>query len=129
MLSMDLSSQSEDEMRENALEAIKSVHTALITLAARDSDFDGHAIRAGEYLGLLDGALLGSDADINALIGLLAERLSAFSPEFLTVYYGEDVGAETAQAAGSALAAKHPSAEMSVINGGQPIYHYMIAAE
>jgi DAK2 domain fusion protein YloV len=129
LLSMDLSAQSEDEMRENARNAIESVHTALITYAARDSDFDGHAIKAGEYLGLLDGALLGSSADIGALLGLLGEKLDAFSPEFLTVYYGEDVDAATAQAVGSALAEKRPSAEMSVINGAQPVYYYMIAAE
>lgn len=129
MLSMDTFTQSEGEIRENADEAIKSVHTALITYAARDSDFDGYEIKAGEYLGLLDGALLGSNSDIDVLVGRLADELVKLTPEFLTVYYGEDVNADDAQSVGSLLSEKHPSAEMSIINGGQPVYYYMISAE
>jgi len=129
MLSMDVNSQSEEEMLENAGEAIKNVHTALITYAARDSDFDGYEIKAGEYLGLLDGTLLGSEADIAVLIGRLSDALEALAPEFLTVYYGEDVSAEDAQSVGGILSERYASAEMSIINGGQPVYYYMISAE
>lgn len=129
MLSMDAYSQTEEEIIESANDAIKNVHTALITYAARDSDFDGYKIKAGEYLGLLDGALLGSNSDVDILLRTLAEKLQALSPEFLTVYYGEDVNAEDAQNVGAILAEKHPTAEMSIINGGQPVYYYMIAAE
>lgn len=129
MLSMDTYSQAEQEIVDNANEAMRSVHTALITYAARDSDFDGYEIKSGEYLGLLDGALLGSNSDINALIGILSEKLQTLDPEFLTVYYGEDVETDDAQAVGSILSEKYPSAEMSIINGGQPVYYYMISAE
>ncbi len=129
MLSMDTYTQNEEEITENANEAIKSVHTALITYAARDSDFDGYEIKAGEYLGLLDGALLGSNSDIDVLAGILAEKLESLNPEFLTVYYGEDVNSEDASKIGALLSAKHPSAEMSIINGGQPVYYYMVSAE
>ena len=129
MLSMDTYSQTEEEIVENANESKRNVHTALITYAARDSDFDGYEIKAGEYLGLLDGALLGSNADISVLVETLAAKLEALSPEFLTVYYGEDVNAEDAQSVGAILSEKHPSAEMSIINGGQPVYYYMISAE
>ncbi len=129
MLSMDTFTQSEEEIIENANAAVKNVHTALITYAARDSDFDGYEIKSGEYLGLLDGALLGSNSDIDVLVRKLSEELEALSPEFLTVYYGEDVNADDAQAVGNVLSEKHPSAEMSIINGGQPVYYYMISAE
>ena len=129
MLSMDTYTQNEEEITESANDAIKNVHTALITYAARDSDFDGYEIKAGEYLGLLDGALLGSNSDIDALVKILADKLEGLSPEFLTVYYGEDVNAEDASKVGSLLSEKHPSAEMSIINGGQPVYYYMISAE
>ena len=129
MLSMDTYSQTEEEIIESANDAIKNVHTALITYAARDSDFDGYEIKAGEYLGLLDGALLGSNSNVDMLLGTLAEKLEALSPEFLTVYYGEDVDAEDAQKVGAILSEKHSSAEMSIITGGQPVYYYMISAE
>ena len=129
MLGMEIYEQSEDELIASANEAIANVHTALITYAARDSDFDGYEIKAGEYLGLLDGALLGSSADIAALVETLADRLADIAPEFLTVYYGEDVTQEAAQQVADELSEKHPDAEMSVINGGQPVYYYMISAE
>jgi len=129
MLAMDTFTQSEEEIADAAREAMKNVHTALITYAARDSDFDGYEIKSGEYLGLLDGALLGSSESIDDLILKLSEKLKDLAPEFLTVYYGEDVSAEDAEAVGALLSNEHPSAEMSIINGGQPVYYYMISAE
>ena len=63
MLSFDPAS-AEDVIEAELSAAIESVHTAQITYAARDSDFDGHDIHKGEYLALMDGALLGSDADL-----------------------------------------------------------------
>ena len=129
MLAMDTFTQSEEEIADAAREAMKNVHTALITYAARDSDFDGYEIKSGEYLGLLDGALLGSSESIDDLILKLSEKLKDLAPEFLTVYYGEDVSAEDAEAVGALMSNEHPSAEMSIINGGQPVYYYMISAE
>ncbi|NLV85875.1 MAG: DAK2 domain-containing protein [Clostridiales bacterium] len=129
MLNMDTYSQTEDELTETALESIENVHTALVTYAARDSDFDGHTIKSGEYLALLDGALLGSGSDISELMGRLTEALDDIEPEFLTVYYGEDVSADDADDIKTQLAEAKPDAEVSVVNGGQPVYYYMISAE
>jgi len=129
MLSMDTYTQNEEEILETIRESIENVHTALVTYAARDSDFDGYEIKAGEFLGLLDGALLGSNSVIDILIEKLADELVKFEPEYITVYYGEDVSADDAQKVDELLAEKHSSAELSVINGGQPIYYYMISAE
>ena len=129
MLSMDTYTQSEEEILETINESIENVHTALVTYAARDSEFDGYEIKAGEFLGLLDGALLGSNSKIDVLIDKLAEELLKFEPEYITVYYGEDVTAESAQNVSELLSAKHSSAELIVINGVQPVYYYMISAE
>ena len=51
------------------------------------------------------------------------------NPEFITVYYGADVSAEEAEAAGAVFAERFPDAEISVVSGGQPVYYYMIAVE
>jgi DAK2 domain fusion protein YloV len=129
LLSLDTYTQTEAEIIESATAAIGNVHTALITYAARDSDFDGYEIKAGEYLGLLDGALLGSNSDISTLIERLADMLEQFEPEFITVYYGADVDFDDAEVVGAILTEKYPGAETSVIDGGQPVYYYMISAE
>ncbi len=110
-------------------EAISHVHTAMITYAARDSEFDGHSIRAGEYLALLDGALIENCAGSKELFESLCRAAAPMNPEFITVYYGADVSAEDAEKAGAVFAAAFPEAEISVVSGGQPVYYYMIAVE
>ena len=110
-------------------EAIGKVHTAMITYAARDSDFGGHAIHAGEYLALLDGALIGSYTNLKTLFKELSWAFDDYHPEFITVYYGEDVTEEDANAAAATIEGNFPEAEISVVEGGQPVYYYMISVE
>ena len=109
--------------------AMGNVHTAMVTYAARDSDFDGHTIHAGEYLALLDGSLIGSYTNTKTLFKELSWAIDDFHPEFITVYYGEDVGEEEANNAAETMIGNFPDAEVSVVNGGQPVYYYMISAE
>ena len=118
-----------EEITETLGEAIKSVHTAQVTYAARDSDFDGHIIHAGEYLALLDGKLIGSYTDMKKLMDELGEAASELDPELVTVYYGEDVDEETANETAAILEGGLPDAEVTVVNGGQPVYYYMISIE
>ena len=109
--------------------AAGNVHTAMVTYAARDSEFDGHSIHAGEYLALLDGALLGSYSSIPTLFRELNWAINDFSPEFITVYYGADVTEEDANEAAGTITGCFPDAAVSVVNGGQPVYYYMISVE
>ena len=110
-------------------EAMGNVHTAMVTYAARDSDFDGHVIHAGEYLALLDGSLLGSYTNTKTLFKELSWAIDDFHPEFVTVYYGEDVTEEDANTAAETIRGNFPDSEVLVVNGGQPVYYYMISAE
>lgn len=110
-------------------EAIGRVHTAQVTYAARDSEFDGHKIRAGEYLCLLDGALLGSTAKPTAMAKLLGKAMKKLKPEFVTIYYGADVAEADAQKLADATADFLPAADVTLVNGGQPVYYYLISIE
>ena len=110
-------------------DAMGNVHTAMVTYAARDSDFDGHAIHAGEYLALLDGGLIGSFTNTRTLFKELSWAIDDFHPEFITIYYGEDVTEEEALADAETITGNFPDAEVNVVNGGQPVYYYMISAE
>ena len=128
MLMMDESADV-DELRENMLEAASGVHTALVTYAARDSEYDGFEIHAGEYLALMDGALLGSYTELDALFDALGSRAEDYSPAVISVYYGEDVSGSDAESAGAKFAERFPDAEISVVSGGQPVYYYMVSIE
>ncbi len=110
-------------------EARKNVRTSEITYAARDSDFDGFDIHEGDYMALAEGQLFGTDRAIDSLLERLAQADSQQNAEFISIFYGEDV---TEEQAGQALAIFQkacPSAEITLLSGGQPVYYYMISAE
>ena len=121
--------ESVEQLTQDMTQAMSQVHTAMVTYAARDSDFDGHNIHAGEYLALLDGALQGSYTNIKTLFKELSWAFDEYSPEFITVYYGEDVDEEAANEAAKTIIGNFPDAEVSVVAGGQPVYYYMISVE
>ena len=128
MIAMDPSATAEENAAAMT-EAIGRVHTAQLTYAARDSEFDGHHIKAGDYLALLEDSLVATGHDTITLIDAVAAALSQFSPEFVTIFTGVDVSAETADEVLRRLTQALPSAEVSVIDGGQPVYYLMISAE
>ena len=107
------------------------VQTGLITFAARDSEFDGHSIKKGEILGLDNGKLAFTERDLNKAIARLTKLLVKKSDgSFITVIYGSDVTDEQAEKASQALKEKYgDDYEISLINGGQPVYYYMISVE
>ena len=127
---MRLSPDSDEQtLQQEFTDALQTVHTIQVTYAARDSEFDGHSIKAGEYLTLMDGQLVGSFADTASLVDGLDPAIAQLEPEFVTVYYGADVAEKDAEDFSGALGAKLPEAETSLIRGGQPVYYYMISVE
>ena len=118
-----------DEMHATMKEAIKKVHTALVTTAARNSVFDGQKIKKGSHLALVDDALTVSSNDFNVVITSVAETLSTFDPEFVTIFTGEDAKEEEIKAASDFASSFAPNVEVSIIDGGQPVYRYIVSAE
>ena len=109
--------------------AASAVTTAQITYAARNSEFDGFAIREGDYLALLEGKLFGTDTSIDAVLERLADEAKDRGAEFVNLFYGSDVSEEDAQKAGGHFAKVCPDAEVNVVSGGQPVYYYIISME
>ncbi len=109
--------------------ACSTVHTALVTYAARDSEFDGTPIKAGEYLALLENSLLACAPDLSLLFTEISAAIRQFDPEVLTIFYGENVKDDAAKTVEDKLSSDFPDADITLINGGQPVYYYMISAE
>ena len=118
-----------DDMASRMAAAAKRVHTVQVTTAARDSVFDGLDIKMGEHLALLDDSLVANGADVEVVFGAVAEALSRFAPEFITVFTGKGAGEDETRALTDRIGAASPGSEITVINGGQPVYHYIISAE
>ena len=110
-------------------ESLATVDTMQITYAARNSDFDGYDIHEGDYLALYGSALFGTSRDIKVLLRSLAEKVRDAGKEYITIYYGGDVKERHAQKAADIFADICPNADVNLINGGQPVYYYLISAE
>ena len=108
---------------------LSGVMTMQITYAARDSDFDGFEIHAGDYLGLCDGALVGTTHDISELLTAMADKTAAEGKEFVNIFYGADIDENDAAQALALFQSRVPNAEINLVSGGQPIYYYLISAE
>ena len=129
MLSFD-GEMDEAALTDSMMSAFDAVSTMQITYAARDSDFDGHKIKAGEYLGLYNGALFENGKDIKKILRAMAEQVREEGKEFISIFYGADISEKEAQ--NSALPIFEETcgdAEITLLYGGQPVYYYLISAE
>ena len=114
-----------EELTQIMTEAAQRVRTAEITYAARDSDFDGFAIKEGDYLALMEHQLFGTDRDLDALLDRLARSEDIQSAEFLSIFYGEDVTEEQAQEAAQKFTDACPNAEVNLLPGGPVSYTHL----
>ncbi len=129
MMNVDPEEENPQMILETMTQAASTVTTAQLTYAARNSDFDGFAISAGDYLALVDGKLLGTAREIQPLLEQLAQLAQEKSAEFVTVFYGEGVTAEEACQTEKIFGDISPDLEVSVFSGGQPVYYYIISIE
>ncbi len=129
MLSFDESLETEAcaiEMQK----AAERIATGQLTFAARDSDFDGHKIKKGEIMAMLGGKIVHTDTDLEKATLKLVKQMIKKDSQFVTVLYGEDVTSSQAGSLERQLKAKYGSkVEFTFVNGGQPVYYYIISVE
>ncbi len=110
-------------------EAAKNVSTGSITYAARDSEFDGYSIKQGEYLALNEGKLAASGCDLSEVAEKLVSAMGIEDKSFVTIFHGEGVTASDAEPVENICKEKAKNAEVMLLDGGQPVYYYLISAE
>ena len=114
----------------NMMQAAEKVSTGLITFAARNSDFDGKKIKQGEILALENGKLVSTGTDITKTTYRLVRSMCKKDTSFVTVISGCDVDQEDAEHTTEMIRSKISSdIEVSHLNGGQPVYYYIISVE
>lgn len=115
--------------RKEMTDALERVSTGSVTFAARDSDFEGHAIKKGEILCMENGKLAFVEKDLSKAAYKLTKKLVKGDSTFITILYGADVTDEAAEALYKQVSAKYSSIDVNLINGGQPVYYYYISVE
>lgn len=114
----------------NMTKALDNVGSGSITFAVRNSDFEGKQIKKGEILAMENGKLAFVEKDVTKALIKITKKLIRSGSSYITIIYGSDVTDETAQAAFEALRAKiSDDIEIVLVNGGQPVYYYLISVE
>ncbi len=109
--------------------AMGSVQTGEVTIAVQDARFDGIEVHSGDVIGLLNDELTAKGPDSAAVVKTLLAQMGAADREVITLYYGQSVTAQAADALLAELSGLFPGQEIEIVSGGQPFYHYIISAE
>ncbi len=121
--------QTTAENEEAMKEAVGNVKTAHITYAARDSVFDGQEIKEGQLLGLLENKVSFVEDDMIELAAKLMAPMIDEYTSYISLFYGEGTDAEQAEAVRARVQEMVPDAEVVALEGGQPVYSYIISVE
>lgn len=113
------------------MEAAENVETAQVTFAARDSEIEGVPIKQGEIMGLCNGKIKYTGNDIKDIAYKSAVKVfKKNQSSIITVIYGADTTEADAEEVKNRLAEKYgDDVEISIVNGGQPIYYFIISVE
>ena len=112
------------------LGAAQNVSTGNVTFAARDSEFGGFKIKEGDIMGLVNGKLqFVGDSPVRIAYKVAKDMLTKHT-SFITVIYGEGVSEEDANEVVRLISNKAGNdVEVSLVNGGQPVYHFIVSVE
>ena len=129
MLAFDPSAD-DDENAITMMEAADNVTTGQITYAARNSNFEGHDIKEGDILAMINGKLSFTETDCVKAAVKLTNKMCTKNSSFVTVIYGEDISDKQAEDVVSKLEEKLPNGiEISALKGNQPVYYFIISVE
>jgi len=114
----------------NTMEAAsKEIVTGQLTYSIRDTVVEDQNIHEGDYLALCDGRIAAVSPDREIALEQLMEKILEDSQEIVTIYYGQEIAPEEAEAFLNKMQEKYPQHEIELYYGGQPVYFYIISAE
>lgn len=117
---------------DNALtmnDEIKQVRTGQVTYAVRDTVIEDKEIKEGDYMGIGDDGILSVGGDVASVTFEMVREMMDDSLELISIYYGEEVSEEDAEALKAKVEEAYPSCDVELQFGGQPIYYYIVSAE
>jgi uncharacterized protein len=118
---------SPEQNEADMLDALASVVSGEVTVASRDAELDGVAIRKGAYLGIVEGTAITAGDDLEPVVLQVVERLVDGDRGWLGVLVGADAPAVDGLL--DAIRRRHPGLEVERHEGGQPHYPLLLVAE
>ena len=120
---------SAEENKTNMIHALDNVKAGQVTYAVRNTSLNGFSIKEGDIIGLDDKKILAKSHSIEETVVKLIARMKEDFHQMITLYYGEDVKEEEAEALCAAIAEKYPDCDVDFHNGGQSVYYYILSLE
>ena len=118
-----------DENAEAMHAAMGQVQTIEITISVRDTTLEGMSVRQGQFMGLVDHKLAAVHDALSPALHATLDSIDLPSGSLITLYYGEIVSEEEAEAIAQAVQERPDAPEVEVVPGGQPHYHYIASVE
>ena len=120
---------SAEENKTNMIHALDNVKAGQVTHAVRDTSMNGFSIKEGDIIGLDNKKILAKSTSVNETVVKLLAKMKEDFHQVITLYYGEDVQAEEAEALCQEIAEKYPDCDVDFHEGGQPVYYYIVSLE
>ncbi|MGF7533237.1 DAK2 domain-containing protein [Bacillus mexicanus] len=113
----------------NMLSSIQQVKSGQVTYSVRDTHIDGIDIKKDDFMGILNGTIIGTAKDQLSAAKLLLAEMIGEDDEIVTILYGEDSSQEEVEELEAFLSEKYEEIEVEIHNGKQPLYSYIVSAE
>lgn len=118
-----------EENTDAFLSAMASVKSGSVTYAVRNTQLGRFDIKEGEILGLDSKTIVAKGKKVEETVIKLIEKMMTDSIVNMTLFFGEGIKEKEAAALQDKLASKYPKCEINSVNGGQPVYYYLISLE
>ena len=118
-----------EENEANMVEALSTVKSGQVTYAVRNTVINDVEVKEGNIIGLGEGKLLSAGDNIDEITTNLIESLVDEDSAIITLFYGEDIKEEQAEALRESLEEKFEDIDIELYYGGQPIYYYLVSVE
>lgn len=119
-----------DEQISDLISAKNAVVSGEVTVAIKDSQINGISVAKDEYIGILQGDIVASDADAaDALCNMIEQIEDIEDRELITLFTGEHISDDERVRITEILEDRFDELSVEVYVGGQEIYDYLIAVE
>ena len=120
---------SAEENKTNMIHALDNVKAGQVTYAVRNTSLNGFSIKEGDIIGLDDKKVLAKSQSVDETVVKLIAKMKEESHQMITLYYGDEVKEEEAEALCETIAEKYPDCDVDFHNGGQSVYYYVLSLE
>lgn len=126
---LDVASNDNEKILENAKEIISTVVSGSVSIANRTTSLDNVDIKEGDYICFTEDEILGDSSTYNEAAEILADELNAGDFDVMILLVGKDTKEDEYLNLVNNLSNKYPLLEIIPVNGGQPLYNYIMILE